>query len=151
MADTLATLIPVEREIAFGKTVVAQMESALGAADMGALRCTGPEGRAALDAMLTRLSGGQALQYDLEVQVFDHKMVNAFAAPGGQIVVMRGLLDSATGPDAVASVLAHGDRPCGRARRDTPCPARRRIGGAFVDGAGRCDGRNAGRVSGRAG
>lgn len=107
MADTLATLIPVEREIAFGKTVVAQMERALGAADMGALRCTAPKGRAALDAMLTRLSGGQALQYDLEVQVFDHKMVNAFAAPGGQIVVMRGLLDTATGADAVASVLAH--------------------------------------------
>lgn len=107
MADTLATLIPVEREIALGKTVVAQMEQALGAADMGGLSCQNPQGRAALTAMLDRLTKGQALQYDLEVQVFDHEMVNAFAAPGGQVVVLRGLLDNASGPDAVAAVLAH--------------------------------------------
>lgn len=107
MADTLATLIPVEREIALGKTVVAQMEQALGAADMGALNCQNPQGRAALTVMLDRLTDRQNLQYELEVQVFDHEMVNAFAAPGGQVVVLRGLLDNASGPDAVAAVLAH--------------------------------------------
>lgn len=107
MADTLATLIPVEREIAFGKSVVAQMERALGAADLGDLRCRGEAGQAALDRMVTRLTEGQNLQYDLEVRVFDHEMVNAFAAPGGQVVIMRGLLEETTGPDAVAAVLAH--------------------------------------------
>ncbi len=107
MADTLATLIPVEREVALGKTIVAQMEQALGAADMGALKCQNPQGHAALDAMLARLTQAQALQYDLEVQVFDHEMINAFAAPGGQVVVLRGLLDNVSGPDAVAAVLAH--------------------------------------------
>ena len=107
MADTLATLIPIEREIAFGKSVIAQMERALGATDLGDLRCDGAEGRAALDRMVARLTEGQDLQYDLNVQVFDHEMVNAFAAPGGQVVVMRGLIEDASGPDAVAAVLAH--------------------------------------------
>ncbi|WP_306155621.1 M48 family metallopeptidase [Roseovarius sp. MMSF_3281] len=107
MADTLATIIPVEREIAFGKSVIAQMERALGAADLGDLRCRGEAGQAALDRMVARLSEGQDLQYDLEVRVFDDGMVNAFAAPGGQIVIMRGLLEDASGPDAVAAVLAH--------------------------------------------
>ncbi|MRU14707.1 M48 family metallopeptidase [Roseovarius sp. A21] len=107
MADTLATLIPVEREIAFGKSVIAQMERALGAADLGDLRCRGDAGQAALDRMVARLTEGQDLQYDLEVRVFDDEMVNAFAAPGGQVVVMRGLLEDANGPDAVAAVLAH--------------------------------------------
>ena len=107
MADTLATLIPVEREIAFGKSVVAQMERALGAADLGDLRCRGEAGQAALDRMVARLTEGQDLQYDLDVRVFDHDMVNAFAAPGGQVVIIRGLLEETTGPDAVAAVLAH--------------------------------------------
>lgn len=107
MADTLATLIPVEREIAFGKSVVAQMERALGAADLGDLRCRGEAGQGALDRMVARLTEGQDLLYDLEVRVFDHEMVNAFAAPGGQVVVMRGLLEDVSGPDAAAAVLAH--------------------------------------------
>ncbi|MFD0859171.1 M48 family metallopeptidase [Roseovarius aquimarinus] len=107
MADTLAGLLPVEREIAFGRAVVGQIEMALGAADMGALDCEAPEGRAALERMTARLSEGADLAYELEVKVLDHEMVNAFAAPGGHVVLMRGLLDEASGPDAVAAVLAH--------------------------------------------
>ncbi len=90
MANTLAELIPIEREIAFGKSVTAQIESALGAADLGDLQCSNAEGRAALDKMAARLTKGQDLQYNLEINVLNHEMVNACAAPGGQIVVMRG-------------------------------------------------------------
>ncbi|MGX9357482.1 M48 family metallopeptidase [Roseobacteraceae bacterium S113] len=107
MANTLARIIPLEREIAFGKTVTGQMERMLGGSELGALSCEAPAGRAALDAMTARLVGARALEYDLNIQVFDHDMVNAFAAPGGQIVLMRGLIDNATGADAVAAVLAH--------------------------------------------
>lgn len=107
MADTLATLIPVEREVAFGRAVVNQIESALGAADLGALDCTAPEGLGALARMTQRLTDGADLQYALELRVLDHDMINAFAAPGGHVVIMRGLLDSASGPEAVAAVLAH--------------------------------------------
>ncbi|MBZ8117257.1 M48 family metallopeptidase [Roseovarius sp. LXJ103] len=107
MADTLAGLIPVEREVTFGKSVVSQIERALGAERLGELRCEAPEGLAALDAMTARLTAGSDVSYGLEMQVFDHEMINAFAAPGGQIVIMRGLLENASGPDAVAAVLAH--------------------------------------------
>jgi predicted Zn-dependent protease len=112
MADMLAGLIPVEREVAFGRAVVAQIEAALGAADLGAadigpLDCAAPEGRAALEAMTARLTDGTDLAYPLEIKVLNHEMVNAFAAPGGQIVIMRGLLEKAGGADAVAAVLAH--------------------------------------------
>lgn len=107
MADTLAGLIPVEREIAFGRAVVAQIEQALGAVNMGDLACDAPEGTAALAQMVQRLSQGADLRYRLEVKVLDHAMVNAFAAPGGQIIIMRGLLDDAVSADAVAAVLAH--------------------------------------------
>lgn len=107
MADTLAGLIPVEREVAFGKSVVAQIERALGAAQLGQLKCDNPAGLEALALMTARLTAGSELGYTLEMQVFDHEMVNAFAAPGGQIVIMRGLIETASGPDAVAAVLAH--------------------------------------------
>lgn len=107
MANTLATLIPLEREIAFGKSVTAQMERVLGATEVGTLHCDSGPGRAALDTMIARLIEGQEIGYDLDVSVFDHEMVNAFAAPGGQVVLLRGLLEEASGPDAVAAVLAH--------------------------------------------
>ncbi|EDM72469.1 hypothetical protein RAZWK3B_09466 [Roseobacter sp. AzwK-3b] len=107
MADTMADLIPIEREIAFGKAVTAQLEQALGAGREDGLTCDDPAGHAALSRMLTRLTEGRDLQYDLQLRVFDHEMVNAFAAPGGQVVILRGLLDEASGPDAVAAVLAH--------------------------------------------
>lgn len=107
MASTLAMMIPIEREVAYGKTVVHQMERFLGGKSVGALACTNAEGRRALDAMTTRLTENTELAYDLNISVFDHKMINAFAAPGGQIVLMRGLIDRARTPSEVAAVLAH--------------------------------------------
>jgi Zn-dependent protease with chaperone function len=107
MANTLARLIPIEREVAYGKTVVRQMERFLGGKTAGGLVCTDEAGRAALDMMIARLTEAGDLKYDLNVAVFNHKMVNAFAAPGGQIVVMRGLIDKARSADEVAAVLAH--------------------------------------------
>lgn len=107
LADTLARIIPVEREQAFGKTVTAQMERLLGGSSLGALRCDAPAGEAALQKMLARLTDGQEMLYDIELQVFDHDLINAFAAPGGQVVILNGLLQEAQGPDEVAGVLAH--------------------------------------------
>ena len=106
LSDTLAERLPIEREVAFGQLVVANMEQYLGGAD-GALTCRNPAGLAALDRLKQRLTAGQNLRYDLSLQVFDHPMVNAFAAPGGQVVIVRGLLDQAATPAEVAGVLAH--------------------------------------------
>ena len=107
MANTLAILIPIEREIAYGKTVVKQVERLLGGKAAGGLACSGADGRAALDQMTERLTQAGDLSYDLNIAVLDHEMVNAFAAPGGQIVILRGLIDRAGGPDEIAAVLAH--------------------------------------------
>lgn len=107
MANTLAKIIPMESEIAFGKTVSAQMERALGGGTLGQMTCSTPQGDAALNAMLARLTGTEALSYDVQVRVLNHPMINAFAAPGGQVVILRGLLDKATSPEEVAAVLAH--------------------------------------------
>lgn len=107
MANTLANFIPIEREVAYGRTVVNQMERFMGGNRAGGLVCANEDGVAALEAMTERLTSAVDLQYDLDVAVFDHKMVNAFAAPGGHIVLVRGLIDKASSPDEVAAVLAH--------------------------------------------
>ncbi|MEM6760644.1 MAG: M48 family metallopeptidase [Pseudomonadota bacterium] len=107
MANTLATYLPIEREVAWGQTVVRSMEQVLGRSRSGGLTCSGQDGLRALQAMEDRLTEGTDTQYDLTVAVFDHPMVNAFAAPGGHIVLMRGLIEKADGPDEVAAVLGH--------------------------------------------
>ncbi len=107
MADTLATLIPVEQETALGKSVIAQIERALGGTEIGALHCSNRDGQVALKKLIARLTRVQEMEYQINVSVFDHEMINAFAAPGGQIVVMRGLLGEADGPEELAGVLAH--------------------------------------------
>ncbi|MFN4171575.1 MAG: M48 family metallopeptidase [Pseudorhodobacter sp.] len=107
MADFMAERMPLETEQRFGRTVVAQMERFLGAREGRSLACDAPEGRAALDKMVARLTAGQELNYPLNVGVLNHRMVNAFAAPGGHVMLLRGLLDQAASPEEVAAVLAH--------------------------------------------
>lgn len=106
MSDFLANRMPLATEVAFGQTVTTQMERVLGGRD-GSLMCQNAAGEAALNRLASRLLDGQDLAYPIRFSVFDHKMVNAFAAPGGQIVILRGLLDTADTAEEVAAVLAH--------------------------------------------
>ncbi len=107
LADYMADHLPVESEVAFGHSVMRQIEWLVSEDDGKDLTCQNPDGVAALARMRDRLIGDADLGYDIRLSVFDHKMVNAFAAPGGQIVIFRGLLDKAGSADEVAGVLAH--------------------------------------------
>lgn len=66
--------------------------------------CTGVEGNRVLEALIADL-GGDGLS--IKASVVDHPMQNALAAPGGRIVVFRGLLAKAHSADEVAGVIAH--------------------------------------------
>ncbi|MBL4918409.1 M48 family metallopeptidase [Szabonella alba] len=107
MSDFMAERLPLETEQRFGRAVVDQMQRFLGARDGQNLTCEAPEGVAALNRMVARLSEGRDLAYPLQVGVLNHRMVNAFAAPGGHVMLVRGLLDQAESPEEVAAVLAH--------------------------------------------
>lgn len=107
MATSLAYVMPREREVQFGQAVVSQMEWFISGSRTGELICDNPEGLAALAKMESRLTAGREMEYELDIKVFDDPMINAFAAPGGQIVIVRGLLDKAESAEAVAGVLAH--------------------------------------------
>ncbi|MGB7270558.1 MAG: M48 family metallopeptidase [Albidovulum sp.] len=107
LANLMADHLPVKAEVAFGKSVMKQIQWFVSDDDETDLTCTDPAGLAALAKLNARLVGDRDLGYDLQISVFDHKMVNAFAVPGGQIVIFRGLLDEASSADEVAGVLGH--------------------------------------------
>jgi len=69
--------------------------------------CADPNGQAVLDALTARLLQQHAWPHAVRVNVVDNPQVNALAAPGGQVLIFRGLLDEAESPDEVAGVLAH--------------------------------------------
>lgn len=110
LADQMAVLIPPEREQRIGQTVLVQIERALTFNQddkESSWICEGPEGRAALEAMTQKVVGFAEFPYDLTINVVDHEMINAFAVPGGQVIIMRGLLEKAQSAEEVAGVLAH--------------------------------------------
>lgn len=64
--------------------------------------------RGAIQAILDRLAPTSALlEAQFQFKVVDREEVNAFALPGGYLVVFTGLILEAEGPDQVAGVLAH--------------------------------------------
>lgn len=101
-ADTIAgwvvDLVPYEHEQKLGDLVLAQTRAQM------RLRKAGP----AVDAIRVigeRLVPQSRLRYRWFVA--ERPEVNAFAAPGGVIVVFSGLIEAAASPDEVAGVLAH--------------------------------------------
>jgi hypothetical protein len=108
MADQLAAYIPPEGERALGETTLDQIRDTLDDTGFGPVAfCENGSGMAALTRMEQKLTVGLSPETDLSVHVLDHDMVNAFALPGGFVVLFRGLIDAAEGPDEVAAVLAH--------------------------------------------
>lgn len=108
MADQMATMLPTKGEQAFGDQTYDQIRQALGKdGDTPVWECNGPKGRAALTKMADRLKTGAHIPYDLRLHVLKHKMINAFALPGGHIILFDGLLKDAKSPEEVAGVLGH--------------------------------------------
>lgn len=69
--------------------------------------CTAKAGARSLRLLRDRLAREIEIPYAIEVTVAEKDMVNAFALPGGQIVIFSKLLEITTSPDELAGILAH--------------------------------------------
>lgn len=107
MANQLAGFIPPEGEQALGDVTLTQIREALTDEAAPISFCADTDGTRALQRMQDRLVEAQAFDTPLQVHVLDHKMINAFALPGGHIVFFRGLIDKAETPEEIAAVFAH--------------------------------------------
>lgn len=99
-ARTIAQLMPQGVRQTLGERTVRAMTSDRKVCDSAA-------GRRAVQRMLERLSAGAPETAKFDITVVDWDLVNAFAAPGNQIVLTRGVIEKAGGPDEVAGILAH--------------------------------------------
>lgn len=99
-ARSVAKLMPRATRVTLGREVVRSMSG-------GHRVCSEPAGKAALTTLAKRLSEASGRKASFDVVVVDSDVINAFAAPGEQIVIMRKLIDTAQSSDEVAGVLAH--------------------------------------------
>ncbi|MGH7349841.1 MAG: M48 family metallopeptidase, partial [Candidatus Rokuibacteriota bacterium] len=93
--------VPVAWEESVGRSAVAYLappERRCGDAAVGA----------AMDGIVQRLiAAGPPSPYTMRVYVVNRPLVNALAAPGGHVVIFRGLLERTRTPEELAGVMAH--------------------------------------------
>lgn len=96
IAHAVAVHVPLETERALG----ARLEALL---DLGA--CESPEAEAVLERMTRALDDERGAGY--QVRIIDADLPNAFALPGGVVLVTRALVRDADDGDELLGVLAH--------------------------------------------
>jgi Zn-dependent protease with chaperone function len=69
--------------------------------------CADRNGVAALRRLEERIFAGMVNPPEIKLMAVKASLVNAFALPGGYVVVTDGLLENAESPDEVAGVIAH--------------------------------------------
>jgi Zn-dependent protease with chaperone function len=101
VAVLAAERVPVSWEEELGESVVKAMVGS-------APECEHPGVKRAIDDIVKRLAATVPNNpYQLQVTVVRRDVMNAFAVPGGRIVVFSGLLDRTDRPEELAGVLAH--------------------------------------------
>ncbi len=100
--QSIVSFFPIEWERRIFEGSATNVARSLGANQ----KCTGSDGNDVLKRSLQRLVGEKKAK-QISIIVVESKMVNAFAAPGNELIVMSALIDEAVGPDEVLGVLAH--------------------------------------------
>lgn len=100
LANTLAAITPPSVEARLGRAVT----NVFAPANM---RCEDAAREALLDRVAQPLIRAAGSGYEFRIIYTNHPEPNAFAAPGGYIVVFQGLLDLTATPEEFAGVMAH--------------------------------------------
>jgi len=69
--------------------------------------CTNPQGLTSLKQLTDKLIEGSDLKYPLSIKVAKSSTANALTVPGGQIIILSKLLETVSGPDELAGIIAH--------------------------------------------
>jgi len=104
--EVAANAIPISWEQKLGDKFIKQFEKIVGL-NGGPSFCVEHPGNVALDRLAARLTAQVDSPFKFRIYVAKRKHVNAFAAPGGHIVIFDGLLQKADSADEVAGVIAH--------------------------------------------
>jgi predicted Zn-dependent protease len=99
-AGPLSRNLPAHWENALGDALALQTASHFGG------YCKAPAGQAALDTIAHRLSPPGSLPFPVSLRAVKSTSVNAFALPGGHVVLTSGLISDAESPDQIAAATA---------------------------------------------
>jgi predicted Zn-dependent protease len=102
IADRLTPFVPVSLEQRLGQAVDNQIHVIF----HGKV-CANAAGQQAMTKLVGALQSGAGLPGPVNAAVVDTSVENAFALPGGKVVLLRGLLQKAQTADELAGVLAH--------------------------------------------
>jgi Zn-dependent protease with chaperone function len=101
LAKPITAAIPLSWEIQLGQFIQQEFT-------VGEQVCKDPKLIQAVESIMTTLTNPMdKLPYRFHVTVVDSPAINAMAAPGGYVIVFRGLLQDTGSPEELAGVLAH--------------------------------------------
>ncbi len=101
VAAVAAARVPVSWEEKLGGAIVDHFAPPSG-------RCEDPVRQAKIDGIVAALTAKARPQpYTFRITVVNSSVVNAVAAPGGQLILFRGLLERTDSAEELAGVLAH--------------------------------------------
>lgn len=101
LAGPVSGFIPESVSISVGKQLTDALEGEFGG------RCTNGEAQEVLTGLTARLAAGTNDLPPIAISVLSSDLSNALTAPGGYIVVFKGLIDAAEGSEELAGVIAH--------------------------------------------
>ena len=109
LSAQLAAVTPDSAKYRLGRTVLVHLVELLpGPRTAGGGRyCSNEAGLDALQRLVERLGADLEDRPAVHVAVVNFRLVNAFALPGGIMVLTRGLLDEAESPEEIAGIAAH--------------------------------------------
>lgn len=101
-------LVPASIETRIGERIYSRIEHS---SVFAGVSCVGrpnyAEAQAVLDALAAEIHATAPSPFELTIEIRATSAPNAFALPGGRIVILDAILDDMNGPDALAGVLAH--------------------------------------------
>jgi beta-barrel assembly-enhancing protease len=100
LPQQLAGLLPETWRKNMGEQIVTSLVAT-------AKKCDTPAATAAISSMMSALAESGTELPPVAIEVYDMSLINAFAAPGGRIVLTKGLIDEASDPGELTGVLAH--------------------------------------------
>ena len=109
-ASFFANIISPKTEEALGLVTHDQVKKLFSSAAAPLELCIAPEGQQAMDRLVERVVSDIQLPYELKISVLDDRnapQYNAFALPGGYIILFHSIIDISERPEEIAAILAH--------------------------------------------
>lgn len=100
LAEMLAPHVPPDWETKVGERIVSKLID-------GETACDAAGGIDSLQTLTDELIRSSGYNGAVVLYVIDDPLINAYAGPGGHVVIFRGLIDAAESGEQVAGVLAH--------------------------------------------